>query len=117
VTTQPARARSRPSKAKAKPSFQLPYTTVDVVIFTVLDDALQVLLVQRPAGGSEPHPGRWALPGGFVNVDKDADLVGCARRKLKEKTGLVSPFSSSSEAGAALRAIREAGQPRMSTSL
>jgi 8-oxo-dGTP diphosphatase len=74
------------------PSFPLPYTTVDVVIFTMLNNALQVLLVKRAQGDHEPHPGRWALPGGFVNVDQDADLLACARRKLKEKTGVVSPY-------------------------
>jgi 8-oxo-dGTP diphosphatase len=78
--------------AEPAPAFPLPYTTVDVVIFTVLDDALQVLLVQRPDAPQDPFPGRWALPGGFVNVDVDADLAACARRKLKEKTGVVSPY-------------------------
>jgi 8-oxo-dGTP diphosphatase len=74
------------------PPFPLPFTTVDVVIFTVLDDALQVLLVQRPDTPTEPHPGKWALPGGFVDIDRDADLVACARRKLREKTGVESPY-------------------------
>ena len=69
-----------------------PFTTVDVVIFTVLDDALQVLLVQRPQGQDEPFPGRWALPGGFVNVDIDANLEACAQRKLNEKTGVESTY-------------------------
>lgn len=72
--------------------FPRPYTTVDVVIFTVLDDALQVLLVRRPLDGGEPHPGLWAIPGGFVDVERDTDLVGCARRKLQEKTGVRSPY-------------------------
>jgi 8-oxo-dGTP diphosphatase len=74
------------------PRFPLPYTTVDVVIFTVLDDQLQVLLVQRPDEAQEPFPDHWALPGGFVNVEMDADLLACARRKLLEKTGVVSPY-------------------------
>lgn len=73
-------------------NFPLPFTTVDVVIFTVADEALQVLLVQRPTGEAEPFPGQWALPGGFVNIELDADLVACARRKLKEKTGVASPY-------------------------
>jgi len=91
--------------------FPLPYTTVDVVIFTVLDAALKVLLVQRPAAhasagagagtrvgagagadDSEPFPGHWALPGGFVDVSQDADLLACARRKLKDKTGISSSY-------------------------
>lgn len=85
-------AQKPPQPATAAAPFPLPYTTVDVVIFTVLDDALQVLLVQRPDTASEPYPGRWALPGGFVDVDVDADLEACARRKLRDKTGLVSPY-------------------------
>ena len=70
--------------------FPRPYTTVDVVIFTMLDEMLKVLLVRRP--DEQPHPSAWALPGGFVDVDRDADLVGCARRKLQEKTSVKSPY-------------------------
>lgn len=79
----------------ARPStktFPLPFTTVDVVIFTVLDDVLRVLLVQRPNTEGEPFPGEWALPGGFVDVAVDATLEDCARRKLLEKTGVDSPY-------------------------
>jgi len=72
--------------------FPRPFTTVDVLIFTVIDDALKVLLVQRPSGANEPFPGLWALPGGFVDIDRDADLEACARRKLREKTGVASPY-------------------------
>ncbi|WP_140636146.1 NUDIX hydrolase [Methylibium rhizosphaerae] len=75
-----------------KVTFPLPFTTVDVVIFTVLDEALQVLLVQRPGTSDDPCPGAWALPGGFVDVGRDRDLEACARRKLFEKTGVVSPY-------------------------
>ena len=78
--------------ASAGPDFVRPYTTVDVVIFTVLSDALEVLLVQRPDDEGEPFPGLWALPGGFVNVELDVDLQACARRKLHEKTSLSSPY-------------------------
>jgi 8-oxo-dGTP diphosphatase len=72
--------------------FPTPLVTVDVVIFTVLESELAVLVVQRPASGDEPHPGAWALPGGFIDIDKDADLKACARRKLREKTGVVSGY-------------------------
>lgn len=82
----------RPIRAPAVPRFPLPYTTVDVVIFTVRDEVLEVLLVKRPADAAEPFPGRWALPGGFVDIDLDADLLACARRKLLDKTGVVSPY-------------------------
>jgi 8-oxo-dGTP diphosphatase len=75
--------------------FPRPLTTVDIVIFTVTDESLQVLLVQRPARAAapeEPFPGAWALPGGFVDVERDADLLACALRKLFEKTGVASPY-------------------------
>lgn len=78
-------------RGKAK-AFALPYTTVDVVIFRVRDEALQVLLVQRPGDTAEPFPGLWALPGGFVDTARDPDLLGCAQRKLREKTGVRSPY-------------------------
>jgi 8-oxo-dGTP diphosphatase len=76
----------------ANTDFPRPYTTVDVLIFTLIDDGLQVLLVQRPADAGEPDPGLWALPGGFVDVARDVDLESCARRKLGEKTGVTSPY-------------------------
>ncbi len=72
--------------------FERPLTTVDVVIFTVLEGRLQVLLVKRPNGPEEPCPGAWALPGGFVDVNQDASLEACARRKLLDKTGAKSPY-------------------------
>jgi ADP-ribose pyrophosphatase YjhB (NUDIX family) len=69
-----------------------PLATVDVAIFAAHGDTLQVLLVQRPRTAGEPFPGLWALPGGFVDVERDADLESCALRKLKEKTGVSSPY-------------------------
>jgi len=73
-------------------AFERPMVTVDLAIFSVVDDSLAVLLVQRPDSPGEPYPGSWALPGGFIDVARDADLVACARRKLREKTGVVSPY-------------------------
>ena len=80
--------------ASTEPStaFAQPFTTVDVVIFTVRTDVLEVLMVQRPDGIGEPYPGMWAMPGGFVDIVLDRDLVACARRKLVEKTGVKSPY-------------------------
>jgi 8-oxo-dGTP diphosphatase len=69
-----------------------PLVTVDIAIFTMRDDALAVLLVQRPDIAGEPFPRAWALPGGFIDTERDADLLACALRKLKEKTGVVSPY-------------------------
>src|SRR5512139_3913467 len=72
--------------------FPRPLTTVDVVIVTVMEDTLRVLLVKRPDTPEDPFPGRWSLPGGFVDVDRDESLEACARRKLKEKTGVETPY-------------------------
>lgn len=80
------------ARRMASTDFPRPLTTVDVVIFTVADDALEVLLVKRPTSADEPFPGLWALPGGFVDVRLDVDLQACAGRKLKEKTGMTSPY-------------------------
>lgn len=88
-TTKP---NSNPAAPPSATAFAMPLTTVDVVIFCVLDGTLQALLVQRPADADEPFPKRWALPGGFVDVGVDADLAACARRKLREKTGIASPY-------------------------
>lgn len=72
--------------------FITPLVTVDLAIFSAIDDKLVVLLVQRPDAPNEPYPKAWALPGGFIDIDKDADLLACARRKLLEKTGVATPY-------------------------
>lgn len=69
-----------------------PLVTVDIAIFTVRNEQLHVLLVQRPADEKEPFASAWALPGGFVDVSIDTDLTSCALRKLKEKTNVSSPY-------------------------
>ena len=61
--------------------------TVDIVIFTVGDDELQVLLVRR---GILPYQGRWAIPGGFVLPNESLDEA--ARRELQEETGVEDVF-------------------------
>lgn len=81
-----------PSRVSRVLEFDRPLVTVDVVIFSVVNDQLCVLLVRRPEGKDEPFPGRWALPGGFVDVHQDASLLACAERKLLAKTGVASPY-------------------------
>lgn len=78
--------------AAPKPDFARPLTSVDIVIFTVREQVLEVLLVKRPGDAAEPFPNRWALPGGFVDVERDFDLPACARRKLEEKAGMAAPY-------------------------
>ena len=74
------------------PNFARPLATVDLTIFSIQDERLQVLLVKRPATRNEPFADHWALPGGFIDVETDADLEACAVRKLKEKTGVATPY-------------------------
>lgn len=78
--------------SSSEPEFERPMVTVDVVIFTVKDETLKVLLVRRPSDPLEPFPGRWALPGGFVDLKQDRSLQDCAARKLKDKTGVRTPY-------------------------
>ena len=63
--------------------------TVDVVLLTLKESTLQVLLLKREQA---PFAGAWALPGGFVHADVDADTQESAARVLKEKVGIASPY-------------------------
>ncbi len=60
-----------------------PLVAAVVVIFAIIEEALQVLLVQRTA---EPARGLWALPGG--RWDGSESLDGAAARKLVEEAGV-----------------------------
>ncbi len=64
-----------------------PSVTVDLVIFTIDDNDLKVLLVRR---AGEPFKGRWALPGGFVEIDES--LEKAAARELKEEVGVTNVY-------------------------
>ena len=75
-----------------------PAVTTDCVIFgfDIADELLKVLLIER---GIEPYKGRYALPGGFMQIDarinefglvveeRNESLLDCAKRELKEETG------------------------------
>jgi 8-oxo-dGTP diphosphatase len=71
--------------------------TTDIVIFTIQEERLEILLIQR---GNPPFQGRWALPGGILEEDEDLDV--CARRELEEETGV---------AGLALEQLHAFGAP------
>lgn len=60
-----------------------PSVTTDCAVFGFDGAELRVLLVQR---GNEPYKGRWAFPGGFLNMDESAEEG--ALRELQEETGL-----------------------------
>lgn len=60
-----------------------PSVTADCVVFCQKSDALHVLLIERKL---EPFKGCWALPGGFMMMDEDAETA--AKRELYEETGV-----------------------------
>jgi 8-oxo-dGTP diphosphatase len=67
--------------------FPRPALTVDCVVFGLDEGDLKVLLIERDL---PPFDGRWALPGGFVNVDEDLETA--ARRELEEETGVAKVY-------------------------
>ncbi|HEX7153494.1 MAG TPA: NUDIX domain-containing protein [Thermoanaerobaculia bacterium] len=64
-----------------------PALTVDCVVFGFDEGTLKVLLITR---ANAPFRGRWALPGGFVEMNET--LEEAARRELREETGIQRVF-------------------------
>ena len=60
-----------------------PAVSVDIAIFTIRNDELNVLLIKR---AEAPFRGEWALPGGFVQMQES--LGAAAERELLEETGV-----------------------------
>jgi len=56
-----------------------PAYTVDIIII----QSGKVLLIKR---GHQPYEGKWALPGGFMDMDETPEQA--AIRELEEETGL-----------------------------
>jgi ADP-ribose pyrophosphatase YjhB (NUDIX family) len=79
--------------------FPRPIATVDVVLFTVIDEPVAAAKGRRPASAKRlkvaltprrapPLAGARALPGTFVHTETDASLLDAAHRVLREKCGL-----------------------------
>lgn len=66
-----------------------PLVTVDVVLLTLIEQQLHVALCKRER---DPFTGAWALPGGYVHVQDDADVISAAERILREKTKIDAPY-------------------------
>jgi len=64
-----------------------PAVAVDVVVFTIRENQLSVLLIQR---ATAPHKGKWALPGKFLDSTEDLDKA--AIRALRQETGVSDVF-------------------------
>lgn len=60
-----------------------PMVTVDILLLRLRQGEPEILLIQRK---HSPFEGKWALPGGFVEMEED--LTNTASRELVEETGL-----------------------------
>ena len=61
--------------------YETPLITVDIVLFTVTQNSLRVLLIQRK---NPPYDHMWAMPGGFIHMGET--LEEAATRRLREET-------------------------------
>ncbi len=84
-------------KGKYTYTWPRPMVSVDAAVFSFVKDKARLLLIKR---GNEPFKGKWALPGGFVDIDEELETA--ASRELAEETGL---------AGVALEQLRAFGTP------
>jgi len=57
--------------------------TVDALVYTKEENSFSVLLIER---GREPFKNKWALPGGFIEMDETLEIA--CKRELFEETGL-----------------------------
>jgi 8-oxo-dGTP diphosphatase len=60
-----------------------PMVSVDALVFGFFRNEAKVLLIKR---GREPFKGKWALPGGFVEIEEE--LEDAVERELSEETGI-----------------------------
>lgn len=61
-----------------------PMVAADAAVFGFFAGKAKLLLINRKG---EPFKGKWALPGGFINMDEELETA--AARELEEETGLV----------------------------
>lgn len=62
-----------------------PAASVDLIVPREIGGRLHLLLIQRK---HDPFALRWALPGGFMEIDET--LEQAAERELQEETGLIA---------------------------
>lgn len=68
-----------------KYAYPLAMNTVDIAICMMRDQEVKVLQIKRKF---HPYKDKWALPGGFLDLQKDETLEQAALRELKEETGV-----------------------------
>ncbi|KWA84236.1 hypothetical protein WL29_23025 [Burkholderia ubonensis] len=62
--------------------YEKPDLTVDIVLLTLIDGRLHVALMPRDKA---PEAGKWALTGGYIHTNEDADSQQAALRTLRSK--------------------------------
>ncbi len=67
------------------PVHPMPLVRIEIVLQSVIEERLATLLIRR---AEAPYQGRWAIPGGVIRVDKDADLDRAAARVAAERLGI-----------------------------
>jgi ADP-ribose pyrophosphatase YjhB (NUDIX family) len=67
-------------------TYARPDLTVDIVLLTLMDGRLHVALAPRE---KEPFKGQWAVTGGYIHVNEDADSLAAALRTLAAKLDFV----------------------------
>ncbi|MGD9592384.1 MAG: NUDIX domain-containing protein [Candidatus Berkiella sp.] len=63
--------------------------SVDVVIFSLINEQLCVLMTKRQ---TQPFQERWSLPMGEIKITLDATLEQTAKRNIKSLLGLETPY-------------------------
>jgi len=71
------------TKGKYSYDYPRPAVSCDCVVIGKDSHEVSVLFIKR---GNEPYKDFWAFPGGFLELDEK--LEDCAKRVLKEETGL-----------------------------
>ncbi len=82
-TIQKSKTGSSAVSASSLSSYETPLVTVDIVLFTVIQNHLKVLLIQRR---QPPYDHMWAIPGGFIHAGET--LEQAASRRLLEETNV-----------------------------
>lgn len=67
--------------------YQKPSVTVDILIFRLVNDSVDILLIKRK---KPPYKEFWAFPGGFININES--LEDAAKRELLEETNVKNVY-------------------------
>jgi len=81
--------------SRTAPIRDMPFVRIELAVFAVIDGSLQVLLGRRT---NTPYAGRWALPGGVLRIDLDADLDAACQRVARERLGVGLPGAAQLQA-------------------